>query len=94
MTEPLFPNPFLCKHTKSSWVDAEGEERQYLQLRARIWKMMDKWISFKGLKLLSGERGSEEKKTVVFPGTELGDQKDLLTSEGDCSPELLEENLV
>lgn len=90
----MFPNPFLCKLTKSSWVDAKGEERQYLQLRVRIWKMMDKWIGFKGLKLLSGERGSGEKKTVVFPGTALGEQKDLLTSEGDCSPELLEENLV
>lgn len=53
--------------------------------------MMDKWITFKGLKLLSGEGGSEEKKRLVFPGTGLGDQKDLLTSEGDCSPELLEE---
>lgn len=41
---------------------------------------MDKWIGFKGLKLLSGERGSEEKKRFVFP--ELGDQKDSLTSEG------------
>lgn len=75
----MFPNPFLCKHTKSSWVDAEREERQYLQLRVRIWKMMDKWIGFKGLKLLSGERGSEEKKTVVF-------QAQSLEIKRTCSP--------
>lgn len=79
--------------SRAGWM-LKGEERQYLQLRVRIWKMMDRWIGFKGLKLLSGERGSEEKKRVVFPGTELGDQKDSLTSEWDCSPELLEETLV
>lgn len=53
---------------------------------------MDKWISFKDLKLLS--RGGRKKERLVFPGTELGDQKDLLTSEENCSPELLEESLA
>lgn len=36
----------------------------------------------------------EKRERLVFLGTELGDQKDLLTSEGDCSPELLEESLA
>lgn len=87
----LFPDIFLCKHTKSSWVDAKEEERQYLQLRARVWKVMDKRIGLKTLKLLSGEGSSEEKKRLALPEQ---DQQDLLTSEGDWSPELLEENLV
>lgn len=88
----------LCFPTLSSASTPGQEERQYLQLRARVWKMMDKGIGFKALELLSGEGGSEEKEKekarLVLPDTELGDQQDSLTSEGDCSPELLEENLV
>lgn len=52
------------------------------------------WFQGPEASLSVGGGGGWKQKRVklVFSGTEPGDQRDSLTSEGDCSPELLEES--
>ena len=88
-------NTFLCKHIELSGCLGRINRRKTIPLaESKDLKDCGQIDRFQGPEASLSVGGKRKKERLVFPGTELEDQKDMLISKGDCSPELLEESLA